>query len=605
MGVQVQELTQNLMPWGKEYIDFSFAGRHISEFGLVAVTSGDRYQFAGSPDFEDETSDVKGVWGQYYWGTNYKTKTYNYSLATDGMTERQFEDFKRHFRPGHYGQFYEDTWFDRYCYVRVKTVVDFTFIPFQEEAEVAGVKFSSRIYKGECKIQFIQDKPFMYSFYQVLDSKIADLSNANDNGRAAARMMYYSNIPARDSWTKNIKCATGSWFSLPVILEKTLFEKDENGKITKRWTEYEEQSDNSIIYEEASFIPFYNPSTIASEANIEFTIQRSITPINTKQWQPVYFNEIYDSITNSAHPYNTISITDNILSSENGFGKNGRYIKSFKYGLPEVSSDINKAINIAWHFYEENEHGALVELQERLQEELINGKVLLWAVRVLQKIQLNQNLYYATDDELKIQQGMLIDDNDTNYLMTEKHISILDKATEEAYGEIIFHAGDSETIEYDEKDDFLGCFKTNKITVYPYPISEEFIEVDWFGYFNIMMLMIFAKCNDGFRKEDITTKGTFGDFYPYTLNFIGEKGQTYITYKINQLNSDSVIYLEEIQDENCSNIVASNYLQVDGGDTINISTGKVASYHILGFNHGIDETISVKNIKLEYKYTYA
>jgi hypothetical protein len=51
------------MPWGKEYIDFSFAGRHISEFGLVAVTSGDRYQFAGSPEFEDETSNVNGVWG--------------------------------------------------------------------------------------------------------------------------------------------------------------------------------------------------------------------------------------------------------------------------------------------------------------------------------------------------------------------------------------------------------------------------------------------------------------------------------------------------------------------------------------------------------------
>ena len=147
MGIQVEELTRNLMPWGKEYIDFSFAGRHISEFGLVAVTSGDRYQFAGSPQFEDETSNVNGVWGQYYWGTNFKTKTYSYSLATDGMTERQLEDFKYHFRPGHYGQFYEDAWFDRYCYVRIKAVVDFSFIPFQEEAEIAGVKFPSRIYK--------------------------------------------------------------------------------------------------------------------------------------------------------------------------------------------------------------------------------------------------------------------------------------------------------------------------------------------------------------------------------------------------------------------------------------------------------------------------
>jgi len=119
---------------------------------------------------------------------------------------------------------------------------------------------------------------------------------------------------------------------------------------------------------------------------------------------------------------------------------------------------------------------------------------------------------------------MLIDSDDTNYPMTKKHIETLDKVTEDVYGEVIFHAGDYENIEYDEEDDFPGCFKTNKVIVYPYPITKDPIEVDWFGYFNIMMLMMFAKCNDGFRKEDITTEGTFGDFYPYTLSFLGEKG---------------------------------------------------------------------------------
>ena len=111
MGIQVVELTKGLMPWGKEYIDFSFAGRHISEFGLVAASSGDRYSFKGSPEFQDETSTVNGVWGQYYWGTNFKTITYEYSLATDGMTERQFDEFKRLFQPGKYGQFYEDAFY--------------------------------------------------------------------------------------------------------------------------------------------------------------------------------------------------------------------------------------------------------------------------------------------------------------------------------------------------------------------------------------------------------------------------------------------------------------------------------------------------------------
>ena len=89
------------------------------------------------------------------------------------------------------------------------------------------------------------------------------------------------------------------------------------------------------------------------------------------------------------------------------------------------------------------------------------------------------------------------------------------------------------------------------------------------------------------------------------LKFKGEEGQAFVTYKCNYLGGDGIIMQEDILDENCSNIVASNYLTIDGGDKINISTGKVETYHIIGFNHGEEEAITVDNVKLEYKYTYA
>ena len=78
-----------------------------------------------------------------------------------------------------------------------------------------------------------------------------------------------------------------------------------------------------------------------------------------------------------------------------------------------------------------------------------------------------------------------------------------------------------------------------------------------------------------------------------------------MVYNVNRMNGDTRLYSEKNWEENCSNIVASSYLRLDGGDTINITTGKVASYHILEFKRGMDETIAVNNIKLEYKYTYA
>ena len=108
MGIQVTELTQEKNCHEKEFIDFEFDGKHVSEFGMVAVNDGDRHSFDAAPTFEDETSQVNGIDGQYYWGTHFGSKKMTFSLATDGMTEAQVNAFKLHFKPGKYGKFIED-----------------------------------------------------------------------------------------------------------------------------------------------------------------------------------------------------------------------------------------------------------------------------------------------------------------------------------------------------------------------------------------------------------------------------------------------------------------------------------------------------------------
>ena len=72
MGVQVELLTKDKQTWETEFIDFQFNGKKISEFGMVAVSNGDRHSFGHSPTFEDETSEVEGYDGQYFWGTRLK-----------------------------------------------------------------------------------------------------------------------------------------------------------------------------------------------------------------------------------------------------------------------------------------------------------------------------------------------------------------------------------------------------------------------------------------------------------------------------------------------------------------------------------------------------
>jgi hypothetical protein len=51
MGIQTDLLTKDKKPYEKEFLDFSFNGKYISEFGLVAVFNGDRLSISGSPDF--------------------------------------------------------------------------------------------------------------------------------------------------------------------------------------------------------------------------------------------------------------------------------------------------------------------------------------------------------------------------------------------------------------------------------------------------------------------------------------------------------------------------------------------------------------------------
>lgn len=555
MGIQVKELTENLMPWQKEYIDFSFNGHHISEFGLVAATSGDRYSFDGSPDFSDETSEINGVMGQYYWGTKIKTKEYSYNLATDGMTEQQFNDFKRLFRPGYYGQFYEDSWWDRYCYVRIKSVVNFSFIPFRVKEKILGTEVDTRIYKGECKITLIQDKPFQFAFQQSLDSTISKLkSNPNHpNAQAALRMMYYSNIPAADSWDRSLqKCCIGA--------NQTLHN-------------YANPSDTTTTYKNVSSIPYYNPSTYNSENVLKFSLTHAITPIEFTAAEvggktqtailpePIYFNEILDEYTGSLATYNIIATSFPIPTT---FGETNdssfQFSQVFKYSLPETFEQVNKAIKIAYDYYLLEDEGAAVSLEERIREELVNGKVLSWAVNAIQTVMKYDGKEYFPE--------LYIPDDG-------------------------------------EDGDGIGTFTDQMIEINLGPISGTSgvttAYANWFSFFNVIMLSMFAEITQADMNYATNWAGDKG-FYDYTLTIDSEKGVCSIDYDYNTDLLGGVKKLTETN-ENCSNIVLSEYLKLDGGDKLSTVDGKISTYHNLVFERE-GEAFAPNTIELKYKYTY-
>lgn len=341
MGIQVEQLTKNKTCHQKEFIDFEFNGKHVSEFGMVAVFDGDRHSFNASPGFEDETSEVNGVNGQYYWGTRYKARAKAFTLATDGMTEAQVNAFKLHFQPGVYGRFIEDKLANRYTMARVSSEVTFSVVPFKTTATILGQTIEVNEYKGEAKITFVFDDPFYYATESYVDS-LAETS---------VRAMYINGTPGTASWGDSSKIC---WIG------------EGNALNTSGLVSAPSHSTGALTY--------YNPSVGKTDTKITITFQPNEPNANF----PIYFNDIADSINSP----NSALKCNRIVSS----GYNQANESYFYYTSPNVIFQINRAIQIAYEYAIANSVPNIVDLEELLRLEIVNPKVMGWAASVLRII---------------------------------------------------------------------------------------------------------------------------------------------------------------------------------------------------------------------------
>ena len=512
MGIQVSELTSGKACHEKEFIDFEFDGKHISEFGMVAVFNGDRHSFSSTPSFEDETSTVNGMEGQYYWGTKINEKRMSFSLATDGMTEAEVNAFKLHFKPGKYGKFIEDKLAHRYGYCRITNASNFSVIPFQKTVTIRGENIKINEYKGEATLEFIFDDPYFYSTENCFEE-------LNDE---ALRASYNNGTPFNDSWDKTSICFIG---------ESTdgTFEGLKNGEKQ----EYSNNTNNPTI--------FYNPSTAAAKPKISLTFSPKFSATSlTSTILPIYFNEIADDINATKEPYHTIKTSRAIPI--NSTPVNADYINSFRYSSPDVIYSINKTIKLVHDFYVVNPTGAALELEEKLRLEVVNFKVMAWAAAVLRQVQRYEEFIF--------------------------YDRVTGRFTDQACNKVVFLDGLAHNI-------------------------------NWFQYFNLLMLCMLGNCTNLSAYPDLDSWSF--DEVTYTIVFDSEQSKTTMDYSYNQIiNSLEKIAVKE---ENCGEMVYSSYLKLDGGDTLDLASGKIQTCHYLKVSHGAS-LIEPKNLSIAYKYTY-
>ena len=80
-----------------DFLGFTFGGVHSSDLGITRVSGGDRYEEQLHPEIKDRTAEVPGLNGEYYFGSDFGTKSFDIEIAFDHLTEVQFRKLRRVF----------------------------------------------------------------------------------------------------------------------------------------------------------------------------------------------------------------------------------------------------------------------------------------------------------------------------------------------------------------------------------------------------------------------------------------------------------------------------------------------------------------------------
>ena len=138
-----------------DFIGFTFDDKHSSDFNLVRVSNGSRYESNLLPSFQDATIQGEGKDGMYYFGSNFKEKPIKFSTAFDNLTEENYRDLAETFSD----KKMHKLWFDetpyKAYYVKLKQSPTFKNLCFDEYYEEDGERKAKRIYRGEMDLEFV------------------------------------------------------------------------------------------------------------------------------------------------------------------------------------------------------------------------------------------------------------------------------------------------------------------------------------------------------------------------------------------------------------------------------------------------------------------
>ena len=503
---QVYQVTHggdgNRLPlMNRSFISFTYGGKAIEDFDLIATITNDRIDRDGYTPFNDQTTSYDILDGQQYWGTHFKSNTFSFKLATDGIDQKKLDEFLHWFSPGISRELILAEHPNRAQLARVSEPPRISLLPFEYQTvmKVSGEEFTitTTLYKGEIDLKLVMDEPHWYALDNVLGKKLVEGSTVRyvdiweDKtvdppqevsifaSKDALKVLYEDGIPLGSMIENNMLLGNKAYASVEDNVESQIWSEEEieyennepvgsgariHGTLTQ--AEYDEigvytvgtsyvgkiagaiidvngDGISSLANNQAGY--FYYAGTAPAPTKITFTLK---PVIGNDLYITVPHNKIYDKINNhtfNSSTYNSLTITSNST-------------QVLKFTTPNFFTSYNQAMYIFT-----NEINSTLDwegLYAKIRDKVRHPAVRAWAAKVLDIYKQNSDSVVAlTTLQARIKVSMsnlILDMNGSTLPVT----FTFDSKTGEATGLFSYRKPSGGTLGNSEANDPFVAFGT-------------------------------------------------------------------------------------------------------------------------------------------------
>ena len=387
----------------RSFISFTYGGKAIEDFNLIATIDGDRLSKQLYASFEDLTTQNDVMDGQYYWGTHFNANSLSFKLATDEITQIQLDNFKQWFKPGIERELILAEHPNRAIMARISEPPNMEMVPFEKQVTYKlnnlNYNTSTTVYRGEITLTFIMDEPAWYAKINYMPTyinkitlkEVENITKENDveslNDPDMIKIMLEDNIPHQSILRKNLFLGGNHLVQTEARVGEAEVEVTRIGIVTI-------ESEGLELYENSPIYFFYS-----GNAKSYPILKFSFKPIIASTSNYIYYPR--NNISSTNYPFSTIRIKNT----------NNTTVKTFKYTTPSIFTGYNQAMTIFWHA---DDGYTVVDIINQLTEKVTEKYSRAWAIGCVKAI--NKNGILTVEDRKNLFTNMkkfIFEENET------------------------------------------------------------------------------------------------------------------------------------------------------------------------------------------------